>query len=197
MWTFSYLASFATLWQNLFAQHQLGWLSMRSAEWVWQRGSSCDVTAGLSRNRRACVLRRIIGVPCNVPLPRGSAPCSSGSPKWVESGLNGAPVGFKQTQHSPPLFYMLHPTAGSPTAAHSDTALVTPNTIRLRSSSVCLKMMQWKLNIWRFKYTLYIRHFKSEQLVLDEAVLQSRYLGLLFFLNYWFSLTENKCLRCM
>lgn len=148
MWTFSYLASFATLWQNLFAQHQLGWLSMRSAEWVWQRGSSCDVTAGLSRNRRACVLRRIIGVPCNVPLPRGSAPCSSGSPKWVESGLNGAPVGFKQTQHSPPLFYMLHPTAGSPTAAHRDTALVTPNTT---GYTLHLSVWRWCSENWIFE----------------------------------------------
>lgn len=171
MWTFSYLASFATLWQNLFAQHQLGWLSMRFAEWVWQRGSSCDVTAGLSRNRLACVLRRIIGVPCNVPLPRGSAPCSCGSPKWVESGLNGAPVSFKQTQHSPPLFYMLHPTAGSPTAAHSDTALVTPNTarMRLRSSAVCLSMTRCKIDY--LKVQIYVVHPS----ILEEAKLQSHY----------------------
>lgn len=189
MWTFSYLASFATLWQNLFAQHQLGWLSMRSAEWVWQRGSSCDVTAGLSRNRRACVLSCIIGVPCNVPLPRGSDPFSCGSTKWVESGLNGAPVSFKQTQHSPPLFYMLHPTAGSTTAAHTEHNPATLFICLSEDDTVKTEYLKVS-NIRNASITLRLSNSCWMKPCYNHVMLVC-----FFFFFDW--LTENKCLKCM
>lgn len=105
-----FLCSF--VW-NLFGQHQLGRLWLCPGEWVWQGEASHDVTAIRTRNRTASVLRAIIGVPCNVLLPRGSAPSPTGSSKWEESGLNGSPVRFKQTQGDPLLSNTPHRLAGS------------------------------------------------------------------------------------
>lgn len=88
--------------------------SMGLTEGVVQR-----VDMSLSRNKLACVLASIIGVPCNVPLPRvvfcvPMAVLNEGS-----QGFNGTPVSFKQTQGDPLLFSMLHRTAGSPRGSHS------------------------------------------------------------------------------
>lgn len=88
--------------------------SMGLTEGVVQR-----VDMSLSRNKLACVLASIIGVPCNVPLPRVvfcvlMAVLNEGS-----QGFNGTPVSFKQTQGDPLLFSMLHRTAGSPRGSHS------------------------------------------------------------------------------
>lgn len=67
----------------------------------------------MNRNRHISVLRMIIGVPCNMPLPRGSGPCPYSSSKWETSVLNGTPVSFKQTWCNPPPFSTPRKSAGS------------------------------------------------------------------------------------
>lgn len=72
----------------------------------------------LSTNKLACVLASIIGVPCNVPLPRVVLCVPMAVLNEGSQGFNGTPVSFKQTQGDPLLFSMLHRTAGSPWASH-------------------------------------------------------------------------------
>ena len=72
----------------------------------------------LSTNKLACVLASIIGVPCNVPLPRAVFCVPMAVLNEGSQGFNGTPVSFKQTQGDPLLFSMLHRTAGSPQASH-------------------------------------------------------------------------------
>lgn len=68
----------------------------------------------LSTNKLACVPALIIGVPCNVPLPMAVLCVLMAVLNEGSQGFNGSPVSFKQTQGDPPLFNMLHRTAGSP-----------------------------------------------------------------------------------
>ncbi|KAK5864431.1 hypothetical protein PBY51_015674 [Eleginops maclovinus] len=88
--------------------------SMGLTEGVVQR-----VDMSLSTNKLACVLASIIGVPCNVPLPRAVLCVPMAVLNEGSQGFNGTPVGFKQTQGDPLLFSMLHRTAGSPQGSHS------------------------------------------------------------------------------
>lgn len=83
--------------------------SMGLTEGVVQR-----VDMSLSTNKLACVLASIIGVPCNVPLPRAVLCVPMAVLNEGCHGFNGTPVSFKQTQGDPLLFSMLHRTAGSP-----------------------------------------------------------------------------------
>lgn len=87
--------------------------SMGLTEGVVQR-----VDMSLSTNKLACVLASIIGVPCNVPLPRAVFCVPMAVLNEGSQGFNGTPVSFKQTQGDPLLFSMLHRTAGSPRASH-------------------------------------------------------------------------------
>ncbi len=87
--------------------------SMGLTEGVVQR-----VDMSLSTNKLACVLASIIGVPCNVPLPRAVLCVPMAVLNEGSQGFNGTPVSFKQTQGDPLLFSMLHWTAGSPQASH-------------------------------------------------------------------------------
>lgn len=75
------------------------------------------VDMSLSTNKLACVLASIIGVPCNVPLPRAVLCVPMAILNEGSQGFNGTPVSFKQTQGDPLLFSMLHWTAGSPRAS--------------------------------------------------------------------------------
>lgn len=86
--------------------------SMGLTEGVIQR-----VDMSLSTNKLACVLASIIGVPCNVPLPRAVLCVPMAILNEGSQGFNGTPVSFKQTQGDPLLFSMLHWTAGSPRAS--------------------------------------------------------------------------------
>lgn len=86
--------------------------SMGLTEGVIQR-----VDMFLSTNKLACVLASIIGVPCNVPLPRAVLCVPMAILNEGNQGFNGTPVSFKQTQGDPLLFSMLHWTAGSPRAS--------------------------------------------------------------------------------
>lgn len=88
--------------------------SMGLTERVVQR-----VDMSLSTNKLACVLASIIGVPCNVPLPRAVLCVPVEVLNEGSQGFNGTPVSFKQTQGDPLLFSMLHRTAGSPQGSHS------------------------------------------------------------------------------
>lgn len=88
--------------------------SMGLTERVVQR-----VDMSLSTNKLACVLASIIGVPCNVPLPRAVLCVPMAVLNEGSQGFNGTPVSFKQTQGDPLLFSMLHRTAGSPQGSHS------------------------------------------------------------------------------
>lgn len=83
--------------------------SMGLTEGVVQR-----VDMSLSTNKLACVLASIIGVPCNVPLPRAVLCVPMAVLNEGSQGFNGTPVSFKQTQGDPLLFSMSHRTAGSP-----------------------------------------------------------------------------------
>lgn len=89
-----------------------GLWSMGLTEGVIQR-----VDMSLSTNKLACVLASIIGVPCNVPLPRAVLCVPMAILNEGSQGFNGTPVSFKQTQGDPLLFSMLHWTAGSPQAS--------------------------------------------------------------------------------
>lgn len=91
--------------------------SMGLTEGVVQR-----VDMSLSTNKLACVLASIIGVPCNVPLPRAVLCVPMAVLNEGSQGFNGTPVSFKQTQGDPLLFSMLHRTAGSPRGSHSKTS---------------------------------------------------------------------------
>lgn len=66
------------------------------------------VDMSLSTNKLACVLALIIGVPCNVPLPRAVLCVPMAVLNEGSQGFNGTPVSFKQTQGDPLLFSMLH-----------------------------------------------------------------------------------------
>lgn len=72
----------------------------------------------LSMNKLACVLASIIGVPCNVPLPRAVLCVPMAVLNEGSQGFNGTPVSFKQTQGDPLLLSMLHRTAGSPQGSY-------------------------------------------------------------------------------
>jgi len=76
------------------------------------------VDMSLSTNKLACVLASVIGVPCNVPLPRAVLCVLMAVLNEGSQGFNGTPVSFKQTQGDPLLFSMLHRTAGSPQGSH-------------------------------------------------------------------------------
>lgn len=67
----------------------------------------------LSTNKLACVLASVIGVPCNVPLPRAVLCVRKAVLNEGSQGFNGSPVSFKQTQGDPLLFNMLQRTAGN------------------------------------------------------------------------------------
>lgn len=78
-----------------------------------------QVDMSLSRNKLACVLASIIGIPCNVPLPMAVLCVPMAVLNEGSQGFNGTPVSFKQTHGDPLLFSMLHRTAGSPQGSHS------------------------------------------------------------------------------
>lgn len=87
--------------------------SMGLTEGVVQR-----VDMSLSTNKLASVLASIIGVPCNMPLPRAVLCVPMAVLNEGSQGFNGIPVSFKQTQGDPLLFSMLHRTAGSLQCSH-------------------------------------------------------------------------------
>lgn len=66
------------------------------------------VDMSLSTNKLACVLASIIGVPCNVPLPRAVLCVPMAVLNKGSQGFYGSPVSFKQTQGDPLLLCMLH-----------------------------------------------------------------------------------------
>lgn len=84
------------------------------------------VDVSLSTNKPACVLASIIGVPCNVPLPRAVLCVPMAVLNEGSQGFNGTPVSFKQTQGDPLLFGMLHRTAGSPRGSRSGSRQPNP-----------------------------------------------------------------------
>lgn len=94
--------------------------SMGLTEGVIQR-----VDMSLSTNKLACVLASVIGVPCNVPLPRAVLCVPMAVLNEGSQGFNGTPVSFKQTQGDPLLFSMLHRTAGSPRGSRSEPTALT------------------------------------------------------------------------
>lgn len=83
-----------------------------------KEGVNQQVDMSLSRNKLACVLASIIGIPCNVPLPMAVLCVPMAVLNEGSQGFNGTPVSFKQTQGAPLLFSMLHRTAGSPQGSH-------------------------------------------------------------------------------
>lgn len=108
------------------------------------------VDMSLSTNKLVCVLALIIGVPCNVPLPRAVLCVPMAVLNEGSQGFNGTPVSFKQTQGDPLLFSMLHKTAGSLQRSHLG-AHIPNGGMKAQCPLTIVPEMMPSLNTWKIQ----------------------------------------------